>query len=432
MPARGVAVVGAGPAGSALAAACAERGLPTTLVDPRPDAAWTATYGAWVDELPALPASLWSHRFPRPLVGVDAGPPIALPRPYGLLANEALRGHLRQRLLDAGGTVVTGRADHVDHGAASSVLRLSDGRTLAAAVVVDASGHRAALVPRAPGRPPAWQVAHGVVARLRRPLLPSGGMWFMDWRRPGVEGDDRTPTFLYAMDLGDGRVLVEETSLAARPPLRIGELETRLEARLQAAGAPVVAVEATERVAFPMGGPVPDRTGRTVAFGAAAGAVHPATGYQVAASLRAAERVAEAIAGAADGRPAAVSRAAWSAVWPPDALRQRALHAAGLEVLLSLGTAEVQRFFGAFFSLPTPVWMRYVSGARSSGELAATMLAVVRRLPPQLALRVAGGALRAEGAALLGAAGGLRSDGGAARPPRGRRTATRAGGDTGA
>ncbi|WP_405416892.1 lycopene cyclase family protein [Pseudonocardia alni] len=48
-----VLVLGGGPAGRALAAACAEAGLRTTLADPAPERAWTATYCAWPEELPA-------------------------------------------------------------------------------------------------------------------------------------------------------------------------------------------------------------------------------------------------------------------------------------------------------------------------------------------------------------------------------------------
>ncbi|WP_214407224.1 FAD-dependent oxidoreductase, partial [Pseudonocardia lacus] len=48
-----VAVVGGGPAGRALAAACGRAGLRTVLVDRAPDAPWRATYGAWAAELPA-------------------------------------------------------------------------------------------------------------------------------------------------------------------------------------------------------------------------------------------------------------------------------------------------------------------------------------------------------------------------------------------
>ncbi|MGH3770268.1 MAG: lycopene cyclase family protein, partial [Pseudonocardiaceae bacterium] len=46
-------MAGGGPAGWAVAAACARLGLDTELVDPAPDRPWRATYGAWREELPA-------------------------------------------------------------------------------------------------------------------------------------------------------------------------------------------------------------------------------------------------------------------------------------------------------------------------------------------------------------------------------------------
>ncbi|WP_164473724.1 FAD-dependent oxidoreductase [Gordonia insulae] len=52
-----VAVVGAGPAGRALAHHLLLRGLTVTLVDPHPNAPWRPTYACWTDELPPwLPA----------------------------------------------------------------------------------------------------------------------------------------------------------------------------------------------------------------------------------------------------------------------------------------------------------------------------------------------------------------------------------------
>ena len=47
-----VAVVGGGPAGRALAGACAARGLRTALVDVTPDRPWRITYGAFTADLP--------------------------------------------------------------------------------------------------------------------------------------------------------------------------------------------------------------------------------------------------------------------------------------------------------------------------------------------------------------------------------------------
>lgn len=45
-------VVGAGPAGLALAGACAREGLSVAVVAPEPEAPWVPSYGAWAGELP--------------------------------------------------------------------------------------------------------------------------------------------------------------------------------------------------------------------------------------------------------------------------------------------------------------------------------------------------------------------------------------------
>jgi lycopene beta-cyclase len=50
-----VLVAGAGPAGRALAAELAVRGLSILLVDPHPDRPWQATHTGWLDELVTAP-----------------------------------------------------------------------------------------------------------------------------------------------------------------------------------------------------------------------------------------------------------------------------------------------------------------------------------------------------------------------------------------
>ncbi len=135
-------------------------------------------------------------------------------------------------------------------------------------------------------------------------------------------------TFLYAVPLPDGRVLLEETSLARRPGLPFAELRDRLLARLAGHGIDPGDAD-VERVRFPVdAGPVAG-SGRVVAFGAAAGLTHPATGYGVADALRLAPRVADAIA---TGGAAAARRV----VWPARARAVHRLRRAGLATLLAL------------------------------------------------------------------------------------------------
>jgi lycopene cyclase-like protein len=383
---RDVLVVGAGPAGMALAAACCNTGLDVAVVAPMHGRAWTNTYGVWIDEA-GVGDHLLRARWERPYVGLDRGA-VALDRPYGLLDNEALR----RALQGSGYRAVTGTVRGLRFSSDRLVASLDGGEEVAAGAVVDATGASSTLVSRPPGRPPAWQVAYGIVATFAGPAIPAGSMALMDWRTPLADRDvERVPSFLYAMDLGEGRIFVEETSLAARPPVRLEALRTRLTRRLEAGGTPPTSVLTEEQVRFPMGGPLPARDQPVIAFGAAAGMVHPATGYSVGAALRRAPTVAAALAsalGAAGATTASVARAGWAAVWPDDLVRQRALHSYGLETLLGMDRTTLQAFFEAFFSLPRDRWVGYLSGAPSSGSLAATMLEVFRRAAPPLRRRL--------------------------------------------
>ena len=67
------------------------------------------------------------------------------------------------------------------------------------------------------------------------PVVAPGEALFMDWSAPhggSRAPGDGWPTFLYAVPLGGGRVLLEETSLARRPGLPTAQLRDRLSARL--------------------------------------------------------------------------------------------------------------------------------------------------------------------------------------------------------
>lgn len=391
--ARGVVVVGAGPAGTACAAACAQAGLPTTLVGQDLDAPWPNTFGVWEDELEGLGLDqVAAHRWARPLVAFDHRGHREVDRVYLLLDNRRLRDRLR----DLGGEVelVEGAVAGVLHDLRGSVVMLRDGRELRGAVVIDATGHHPVLAQAGTGRPPAFQVAYGVVARCSAPPIPRSSMVLMDWR--DVSGaDPGTPSFLYAMDLGGGRWFLEETSLAARPGSDLAVFAGRLEQRLDRAGSRMVEREAEERCRFPMGGPLPPRDQRIVAFGAAAGMVHPTTGYQVGFALRRAPRVARVLraALAAGATGPVLAQQGWDAVWPADLRRQRALHGLGLETLLRFDQAQLAGFFAAFFDLPEQRRRAYLSGAPSAGSLAATMLLLLARAPqPQRAVMLRTGA----------------------------------------
>jgi lycopene beta-cyclase len=381
-----VLIAGAGPAGRALAAAGARRGLQVHLVAPAPAAPWPQTYGAWLDELEVSGRTgAVARRWDRVLVRTIGPAFRSLDRTYCLLDNAALASQLRAEAATASVTAdrVTGVAVRDDH----LVVTTGSGATLAARAVVDATGHPPALGP-GPGQRLAWQTAYGQVATFTTPPAPPGSMCFMDFDASPFDGDGPA-TFLYAMDLGGGRWLVEETALAGRPGVPIATLRERLARRLAARGTPPIEVHTDERVAFAMDAPLPP-AGPVVAFGAAAAMVHPATGYQVAAALASAPPVAAALAWALDCERDVrrVARAAQHAVWPRSAVRRDALYRLGLDVLLDLDVAQTQAFFDAFFALPAEAWQGYVSRTSSPGGIQRTMGRLMLGLPGRVRARV--------------------------------------------
>ena len=187
------------------------------------------------------------------------------------------------------------------------------------------------------------------------------------------------------MPVADGW-LVEETVLAARPPPTPEQLRERLGIRLGPSGRRIVdSARRVERVVIPLDGPPPPRRPAVVTFGAAAGYVHPATGFSVAATLRAAPRVAAAIA-AIGGRPDTAPVAA--AVWPLSMRVTRRLHRYGLDVLLRFDASQLAAFFDAFFELPVEIWAPYLRLDASPAQVSRTMAALLRRAPRSVRRRL--------------------------------------------
>lgn len=383
-----VVIIGAGPAGLALARSLVDRAVDVLVV--APESQWLATYGAWRDDvvdcelgatLDAVVRDSWTT------VRVVGRREHLLPRSYVVFDNARLREALAN-----GVTTFVGQVDSVEHSVDASTVRLATGDTLQCRLVVDASGNGAFLARR--GEPSGAQTAYGVVlgagntahtahtahsVRIRA-FPPGDAFTLMDWSNP--------PTFLYGATFTDGRVLIEETSLFAQPPHGIDQLRQRLAMRL---GVDLTSeAVSVERVNIPMGGPLPSLNTRVVGFGAAAGYVHPVTGYSVAASLRAAPRVAEAIrtGQARQSRGADLSRVVWDAVWPQHLRKTRAWHDMGLSVLKSLPSESIPGFFDAFFDLPRHLIAAYLRIDGEPREVQRAMLGVFRRVDATTRLRL--------------------------------------------
>jgi lycopene beta-cyclase len=296
----------------------------------------------------------------------------------------ALRSHLDGELERAGVEV---RAGRVTGPAGPGEVALADGTRVHARMLVDAGGHRQPL--RAPDREPrvhAEQTAYGVVVdeACAAPLVAPGEALFMDWRPD--HGETGWPTFLYAVPLGGGRVLLEETSLARRPGLPQPVLRRRLRARLARHGIAVPDAAAVEHVRFPVDTPR-HRTPGVLGFGAAAPLVHPASGFSVADSLTLAPVVASALA---EGGLAATG----DVLWPARAQAVHRFRRVGLEAVLRMPPSEVPDFFEVFFALPARHRWAYLGGRDDLGGTAAVMATLFARSGWRLRARLVMPALR--------------------------------------
>lgn len=386
-PAYDVVVAGGGPAGWALAGACVDRGLRVALADPRPERPWPQTYGSWCHELPGdLPRALVATSGPGTAVAVSTH---RIDDHYAILDTVALQAHLRHPdvVVEAGKAVA----------AVPEGLVLDDGRVVRGRVVVDATGSAQALARRARRRSEraAEQTAYGIVVpdAVARAVTAEPPV-FMDWRprhgRPGW------PTFLYAVPVGPGRTLLEETSLVRRPGLPVAELRARLHARLHAGGCAPPADADTEVVRFPVDTPVHRSPAGVVAIGAAAPVVHPASGYSLATSLRLAPRIADALAGP---DPVAAAR---RVVRSPAATAVHAMRRRGLDVLLRLPPGEVPAFFEAFFCLDAAHRRAYLDARDDVGASLAAMLTLFGHLPARLRVRLVTGSILGPGRVRMG------------------------------
>ncbi len=370
-----------------MAVACGERGL-GVLVAGGPNRGWGANYGVWVDEFEALGLEeflgpVWRDS----VVHLAQGERRELGRAYGRIARGRFRGHLLKQCEQLGVHLRWESVLDAAHGAQTSRVRLSDGTTVHARMVVDASGHKPVLVHRE-GEPTSWQAAYGVLGTVNDHPWDRERMTFMDLRQPpavdALSGVDAT--FLYAMPLAPRRLFVEETSMVRAPAMPFAGLRRRLDARLQAACVRFEEIETLELCLIPMDSPLPELGQRVVGFGGAASMVHPATGYVVARVMREAPGLAEVIAQGLDaGRlPSEIARDAWGYLWPEDRLVARQLYLYGSRVLMELDPVDTAEFFRTFFSLNDDTWRAYLRGDAELGLLVRTMLAMFGRSDSRL------------------------------------------------
>jgi len=381
-----VLIIGAGPAGRALAFEFARLHQSVVIVDPNPHEQWKSTYGTWVDDLDNREDAADLRRcFQQtwPQVRVIGKREHQLSRPYGIFDNGLLQKYFTHDAVSYHkGDVVRVQLgdDSVLH------VQLSANEQFDVRAVFDCGGTQSSLLLRNNQHTGGFQSAYGVHTEAAG-AVQAGSFTLMDWSTP-MGATANPATFLYAFDLGNGTAMVEETSLVEREPVSDIVLRQRLEQRLDRDFSQ--ATQQVEHVRIAMGGSLPLRLGHVVGFGAAAGFIHPVTGYSVAASLRAAPRVARAVSDALVRAESAdeIARAGWNAVWPTSFLRTRVLHDFGLAALSRLTTADIQVFFDNFFSLPQSHWSGYLRIDTKARVIAQHMTRLFFNVPLRIKIKL--------------------------------------------
>lgn len=390
-----VVVVGAGPSALAIAESLALLGQRLMLVAPDPEAAWQKNLCLLEDEATELGLDDVLERRWSATHVVFRGHRVPLGLGYVLLDEWKLRTRVFAAITAQEGEVVAGTVDAAACAPAQGRVVLTDGRTVSARVVVDASGHRPVLGASPEGRLAA-QTALGLWVRPSRPHgAPVDQACLMDWRQVECAAHDGAPpSFAYILPWSNEDLFVQETILTARPPVPRAVLNARLQERLASMGCADAHVLGEEWCVIPMGGrPGPARPG-VVRFGGAAQLVHPATGYSVGRSFARAVKVAQAIAEEdASSSPTRVAQRAEAALWSQTPASVERLYRMGMETLIAMSPGEVVSFFAAFFALPRSAWRPYFRGDGSLRDTATTMLRVFGTVPPPLRKVLASSAL---------------------------------------
>ena len=298
---------------------------------------------------------------------------------YGLLDKNKIQQHWLNQCMKGSMIWHRGKALKLQHGLRDSLVITEAGPTLKSRLVIDASGYDSRLVKRTDEGAVAGQAAYGIVGRFSSPPVGSGQFVLMDYRSDHLTDFERrsqSPTFLYAMDLGDGVFFIEETSLALAPAVSYEVLQERLHRRIAHRGIKVVEIQHEEFCLFPMNLPLPDLHQQVVGFGGAASMVHPASGYLVGALLRRAPGLADAVASGlrADLNSAELARMSWLALWPLPMRRKHSLYRYGLEKLMRFKENQLRDHFATFFSLPIDQWYGFLTNTLTFEQLLSSMV----------------------------------------------------------
>jgi len=299
-----ILILGSGPAALCLASELAKQDLNIKGISTKsPNEKWENTYGIWASELEELGLeSLLSHRWCETVSFFGNGNnkkgniPTKHNYDYGLINQEAFQNELLKKCKGIEWLNETAK-DIKQKNKLSEVICFS-GLKINARLVIDASGHKSNFIKRPVQNEIAQQAEYGIVGKFSSPPVNKDQFVLMDYRNDHLNEEQRKepPTFLYAMDMGNGKYFLEETSLGLVNPLTMENLKERLEKRLSYRNISITSMQHEELGLFlPMNMPIPDFKQQILGYGGAASMVHPASGYLIGNVLRRAPLVAKAV-----------------------------------------------------------------------------------------------------------------------------------------
>ncbi len=367
-----ILILGSGPAALCLASELAKQSLNIKGISTKsPHEKWENTYGIWASELEELGLeSLLSHRWSETVsyfgdgIKEKGNNPTKHFYDYGLINQEAFQNDLLKKCNGIQWLNETAKLIKSEN-KISEVICLS-GLKLKARLVIDASGHNSNFIKRPKSKELAQQAAYGIVGKFSNPPVNKDQFVLMDFRSDHLDDDEllKSPSFLYAMDLGNETYFVEETSLASYPAFSQDHLRKRLLSRLHNKGIKVSEIFHEENCLFPMNLPLPYKNQSVLGFGGAASMVHPASGYMVGSLLRRAPLLAEKLAiflKEPDYSSLELATKGWSVLWPYELTQRHRLYQYGLRRLMSFDESKLRSFFSNFFKLSTKEWIGFLT-----------------------------------------------------------------------
>ena len=367
-----ILILGSGPAALCLASELAKQDLNIKGISTKsPNEKWENTYGIWASELEELGLeSLLSHRWCKTVSFFGNGEnkkgniPTKHYYDYGLINQEAFQNELLKKCKWIEWFNETAKGI-TEKNKLSEVICFS-GLKIKARLVIDASGHKSNFVKRPKQSEIAQQAAFGIVGKFSSPPVDKDQFVLMDFRPNHLNKDEKlsSPSFLYAMDLGNDIFFVEETSLASYPAVSQENLKKRLLKRLNSKGINVNEIFHEENCLFPMNLPLPFKKQFVLGFGGAASMVHPASGYMIGSLLRRAPLLAEKLAiFLKDTNLSSIELATkgWDVLWPYELTQRHKLYQYGLRRLMSFDESRLRSFFSNFFRLSTKEWVGFLT-----------------------------------------------------------------------